>query len=121
MHPFKKMILSTVIYQVENNNPSGFESALRSNLGYQTVEETNICLVELDRECKIDTQVNDTITSGDIMYNSDGVTPFNGGLSVGGFFAYYNVKLSTTATLQVSKICYIDNAGVISVVQNCSI
>jgi hypothetical protein len=120
MHPFKKMILSTVVYE-QNSLPSSFKSALRSNLGYQTVEETNICLVELDRECIINTQVNNTITTGDIMYNSDGVTPFNGGLSVGGFFAYYNVKLVFTETLQGSKICYIDNAGVINVVENCPI
>ena len=120
MHPFKKMILSSVVTS-QINNEATLESAFRSNIGRLTLEETNICLLELDTECKIDTQISNTITSGDIVYNIDGVTPFNGGLSVGGFYAYYNIKLSFTETLQGSRICYIDNVGVIDVIQDCPI
>jgi hypothetical protein len=120
MHPFKKMIFSISLSQTVVATPTT-ELALRSNTGYLTTTERNICLEQLIDNCKIATQVANEITSGDRMYEADGITPFNGGSSVGGFQAYYNVDLSIRSEASVTRVCLINNDGFIEVDTICNI
>lgn len=121
MHPFKKMILSLTYENTQATVTPTTELALRSASGYSTTTERNICVETLNTNCKILTQTTGQITSGDRMYESDGVTPFNGGGSVGGYQAYYNVSLSVWTTANGSRVCLISNDGFISVDTTCNI
>jgi hypothetical protein len=120
MHPFKKLILSQVYEQQAPVAPTT-ELAQRSSLGYATTTETNICAATIDTGCRILTQTTGQITSGDIMYEADGVTPFDGGAAVGGTQAYYNVKLSAWTTANGSRVCLINNDGFMNVDTICNI
>lgn len=91
---------------------AGLESALRSVNGFLTTEETNICVELLDATCQIVPQITNKITSGDIMYESDGITVFNGGNQ------YYNVALSMW-TNEETNVCLISETGVISIYTIC--
>jgi hypothetical protein len=111
---FKKLTWETTI-----TTPTT-ELALRSDSGYQTTTERDICLEVLNTDCRIQTQTANQITSGDRMYEANGITPFNGGASVGGFQAYYNVTLSISSQANGSRVCLIDNDGFLSVVTICA-
>jgi len=132
---FKHYICSTtaiIMYDIASGNditwPGGtFEvttcpepapvtvSALRSGQGYLTTSETDICMIPITTDCKIATQNNNQITSGDVMYELDGITPFNGD------YKYYNLALSLWTEVEGSRVCYIDNIGVISINTICSV
>jgi len=123
MHPFKKMILSINTSEVipqGTGAQTGKESASRSSLGFANTDTNNICAEPLTVDCKIQTQNTGLITSGDIMFEVDGMTRFNGGQSIGGFQAYYNVSLPVSAINTGSKVCLINTDGVLEVFTTCN-
>jgi hypothetical protein len=93
--------------------PPTTQLALRSN-GYATTTEINICAQTPLVNCRIAVQTLGAITSGDIMYNSDGITLFNGNNN------YYNVVLQEWAEFEGSRVCYISSNGVIGVDTICA-
>lgn len=104
MHPFKKMIFSTVniIASTAVLEQGGISSA-------SSADSANLCNVLLvDSICWFDTAVNGTISSGDIVYNdASGTNP------VMGANQYYKVLLGS------SRIVLINNAGVMTISTTC--
>lgn len=108
------MVLSL---RLENNRQiiPETELALRSRVYSSTAEEINLCQEQLNVNCKIMTQNINIITSGDIVYEQDGVTVFNGGNS------YYNIALSIWSEFQGTRVCLIGTNGEIGVHTICAI
>lgn len=79
----------------------------------ESIDETT-CGGALTEQCRIQTQVSNEITSGDIVYNNTtGTTPFDGeGL-------YYRVVLSIWSSAESSRVCQISNTGVINIYSIC--
>ena len=121
MNNFKKAIYQIVHQEEVVIEPQPTELALRSSSGYLTTEERNICAEVLAINCTIATQTSGDIITGDIVYESDGVTPFDGGASNSSTSAFYNLGLSFWTEVQGTRVCSIDNFGVISVNTICNI
>jgi hypothetical protein len=96
-------------------------AGLRSSIGYATTTETNICNEALVIDCRISLQTPNIITSGDRMYETDGVTPFNGSQGTGRSYGFFNVVLSISTEANESRVCYIDENGFMSVNTICPI
>lgn len=104
MNNFKINIFKTAEYNLILT-----EAAFRSSTGFTNLGDTNICLENPVVDCRIATQTLNQITSGDIVYEFDGITIFNGnGL-------YYNLALSAWTEFEGTRVCLINTDGTINV------
>ena len=86
--------------------------SLRSQFG--DTYPNNGCSLGLFEPCYVNTQSGGmVIQSGDIVYNQDGVTPFNGNNE------YYLIPTSISAQGDPSYVCLVDNNGNINVYTIC--
>jgi hypothetical protein len=108
------VVYSNIIERVIASTAPVTEAALRSAQGYATTTETNVCLASLVTDCRVATQIANKITSGDVMYEADGVTRFNG------FNGYYNVVISISQATESSKVCLIGTDGTMHVDTICT-
>lgn len=108
------VVYSNIIERVIGATAPVTEAALRSAQGYATTTETNVCLASLVTDCRVATQIANKITSGDVMYEADGVTRFNG------FNGYYNVVISISQATESSKVCLIGTDGTMHVDTICT-
>jgi hypothetical protein len=89
------------------------KTALRSEVGVVDPETTNVCLELLEVPVYILTGVDNDITSGDIVCNSnDPLDTFDGG------GLYYRLALDSSPTND--KVCLVSSVGVINVYLICS-
>lgn len=104
MHPFKKMIFSTV--NIIASTVVLEEGSISSTS--QTVPD-NGCAMVLDSICYINTATDGAITSGDIVYND-----INGTNPIIGANRYYKIQLINRYVVLIS------DAGVINIDSVCA-
>jgi hypothetical protein len=106
MLSFQKRIFQT---ETGSATPEPKEFALRSSSSTGSPGTTNACAFSLNIGCGIDTQVLETITEGDRVFNGPSfIVPFAGGNN------YYSIQIQSGA--MTVYVCQIDNSGFISTI-----
>lgn len=108
MRSFKK-----ALFRMGGGSNSGaMMLSLRSSPGEDSGD--NNCGLVLSTNCKVFTASGGiVITSGDIVYLTDGVTPFDGNNK------YYLIQTQIATESDPKYICQVDNLGVLGIYSIC--